>query len=162
MPYVDSKYSDIVGRSVVAASGVAVPGLFVPTLDLAGVGATWTAMIVGIAGRSGHRLSGATVAKLVASAASAVSAYMIGSKILTIAATPLILAFPFAGIPAAVALNSVLNGLFTLRLGAVCARHFGRPDFSERDALRLGFTIGTHLLGWPTSDEIRTVKEFLS
>ena len=42
-------------------------------------------------------------------ALSSVAAYTLGSKILTWAALPLLAAFPLAGIPAVVALNSALN-----------------------------------------------------
>lgn len=162
MTVIDSRYREIVSRGVVAAAGIAIPGIFVPTLDLAGVGTIWTTMIVAIANKSGHEFNGTTVAKLVTSAVSAVSAYVIGSKILTWAATPLILAFPIAGVPAVTALNAALNGLFTLRLGMVCSRHFSRSEFTDQDALLLAAKIGTHLLGWPTHEEIQTVKEFLS
>lgn len=162
MSVIEEKYRGIVGAGVAAASGVAVPGLFVPALDMAGVGATWTTMVAAIAKKSGLSLNTPTTAKIVASSISAVSAYVIGSKILTWAAAPLVVALPVAGIPAVVALNVALNGLFTLRLGVVCSRHFSRAGFSDGDAARLGISIGTHLLGWPTADEIRLVKELLS
>ncbi|MGH8603050.1 MAG: hypothetical protein ACREXR_09860 [Gammaproteobacteria bacterium] len=161
MGLIEEKYYGTVGTAVAAATGIAVPGIFVPTLDMAGVGATWTVMIGSIADKSGQHISPASVAKVVAAAVSAVSAYMLGSKILTWAAAPLILAFPFAGVPAAVAVNAMLNGLFTLKLGITTAKQFSRPDFNSLDILNVAETIAGALVKLPSTEEIKLVKKML-
>ncbi|MEU6445098.1 hypothetical protein, partial [Streptomyces sp. NPDC047046] len=94
MPAIEVKYKEVISNGVIVASGIAVPGLFVPALDMAGVGATWTVMAGAIAHIAELELTPAVTAKLVSAAVSAVSGYVLGSKILTWAATPLILAFP--------------------------------------------------------------------
>ncbi|MFE3696138.1 hypothetical protein ACFXPB_36775 [Streptomyces sp. NPDC059129] len=129
---------------------------------MAGVGATWTVMVGAIADKAGLDLTPAAIAKLVAAGVTAVSGYVLGSKILTWAATPLILAFPVAGVPAAIAVNATLNGLFTLRLGLACASKFSRPDFDTSDVLDLALGIGGFLIKMPTSAELSLVRELLS
>lgn len=162
MGRLEEKYYGTVGTAVAAAAGIAVPGLFVPALDMAGVGATWTVMIGSIADKSGQHVSPTSVAKVAAASVSAVSAYMLGSKILTWAATPLILAFPVAGVPAAVAVNAMLNGLFTLRLGIAAASKFSRPDFNALDILEVAASIASVLVKLlPSTKEIQLVKEML-
>ncbi len=93
---------------------------------------------------------------------SAVASYKIGCKILTLAATPLILACPVAGVPAALALNVGLNGLFTLRLGLACTSLFSRPGCTPQDALDFVKTIKGHMVRLPSMDELRLVRELLT
>ncbi|MEU0991452.1 hypothetical protein [Streptomyces sp. NPDC005953] len=119
-------------------------------------------MVGAIADKAGLDLTPAAIAKLVAAGVTAVSGYVLGSKILTWAATPLILAFPVAGVPAAIAVNATLNGLFTLRLGLACASKFSRPDFDTSDVLDLALGIGGFLIKMPTSAELSLVRELLS
>ncbi|WP_141746898.1 hypothetical protein [Streptomyces agglomeratus] len=162
MSLIDSKYQDAIGAGVIAASGIAIPGLFVPTLDMAGVGATWAVMIGAIAKKAGHDLSLTVTAKLAAAGVSAVSGYVLGSKLLTWAAAPLILAFPVAGVPAAVAVNATLNGLFTLRLGVACANKFSRPNFHAMDAMEFALDISGFLIKMPKKEELVLVKDLLA
>lgn len=129
---------------------------------MAGVGATWTVMIGAIADKAGLELTPAATAKLVAAGVTAVSGYVIGSKILTWVAAPLILAFPVAGIPAAIAVNATLNGLFTLRLGLACATKFSRPDFDTSDVIDLAVSIGGFLVKVPNAEELALVRELLA
>lgn len=162
MTFVDKRYEDIIFGSVAVAAGVGVGGIFVPTLDMAGIGVTWTAMVLAIADESDLELDGVAVAKLVTSAVGGVSAYVFGSKVLTWLATPLILAYPIAGIPAAIAVNATLNALFTLRLGAACASKFSRPDFKATDLLDVVADIVGLLLKMPKREEIKYVKAILA
>jgi hypothetical protein len=81
-----------------------------------------------------------------------------GSKILTWVAMPILIAFPVAGIPAAVALNSVLNAFFTYRLGKQCIVRFSDPAFTSRDLIE----IGRHLAALPDFAEITDIKRILS
>lgn len=162
MALVEEKYYDAIGVAVAAAAGLGVPGLFVPGLDMAGVGAIWTTMVLSIAKTSGHELNAAAGAKIVTAAVGAVAGYVLGSKILTWAAAPLIIAFPVAGVPAAVALNAGLNGLFTLKLGIATARQFSRSDFNAMDVMELAASIAAQLTPLPSWDEIQTVREMFS
>lgn len=62
------------------AAWVGIPGIFVPVLDMGGVGVTWTVMTGRIAAKSCKELSPELIARFAAAAVSAVSAYMISSK----------------------------------------------------------------------------------
>lgn len=162
MTSIDEKYYGTVATAVGAAAGIGVAGLFAPALDTAGVGATWTGMVIAIAAKSGHELNAAAAAKVVAATLGAVSGYALGSKILTWAAMPLILTFPVAGVPAVVAVNAALNGLFTLKLGVATINQFTRPDFNAVDRAQLAVAIVGQFHPIPSMDEIRLAKEMIA
>lgn len=147
----------IIKAATLAAAGVGIPGLFHPGLDEGGMALIWGSMVTKLATNCNAEISPVTVAKYVSAALSGVAAYTLGSKGLTWAASPLILAFPVAGIPAAVALNSGLNALFTLRLGRQTHRNFQSPNFAPGELLG----IAHHLVGIPHLSEIRDVKQLL-
>ncbi|MFC7531524.1 hypothetical protein [Actinoplanes sp. GCM10030250] len=153
----DPGATSAIRKATLAAAGLGVPGLFHPGIDETGMAAIWTSMVTVVARRSGATVSPATITKLVTSALASVAAYTLGSKILTWLALPLIAAFPVAGVPAVVALNSTLNALFTYRLGRDCAQRFSRPGFTARDAL----DVGRHLVGLPTVTELADLRDVL-
>jgi len=144
--------------AVRAAAGLGIPGIFHPGLDEAGMGAIWLTMVTTIAKREGAEISAATAAKLVASAVASVSAYSMGSKVLTWALLLIAHALPFVVIPAGVALNVALNALFTYKLGKSCIRRFSDPKFNPRDAI----AIGAHMVMTPTLSEIGDLKRILT
>ncbi len=159
---IDERFRAPIAAGVVAACSVGAPGFILPPLDVGGVAVTWTTMLTALAVRSGYSFSADVIAKLVVAAVSAVASYKIGCKILTLAATPLILACPVAGVPAALALNVGLNGLFTLRLGLACTSLFSRPGCTPQDALDFVKTIKGHMVRLPSMDELRLVRELLT
>ena len=119
-----------VRSATLAAAGLGLPGLFYPGIDEAGMATIWVTMVTAIAKHCDARVSPATVGKMVTAAVSSVAAYTLGSKILTWAAMPILIAFPVAGIPAAAGVNSALNALFTYRLGKECIIRFSEPAFT--------------------------------
>ncbi|SDH01787.1 protein of unknown function [Sinosporangium album] len=157
----DPRYHDIVKRCMITAAGIGGAGVFLPVLDMAGIAAIWTGMVVSIANASGNPMSKATVGKVVSAAVSAVSGYYVGSKILTFLAAPLLIAFPVAGVPAVLAVNVMLNGLFTYRLGKTCAADFSRPDFTAEDLGRLVGRIARLLVKVPLPSEVAEVRRLL-
>ena len=161
MALIEEKYYRPVGTAVATAAGLGVPGVFVPPLDMAGVGATWTAMVVAIARKSGHEMDAAAAGKVVAAGVGALAGYKLGSKILTWTAAPLVVTFPIAGVPAVVVANATLNGLFTLKLGVATCNQFSRPGFRTMDVLNLARAIAMELVPMPTMAEIRLVKEMM-
>lgn len=161
MALIEEKYYRTVGTAVAAAAGLGVPGLFVPPLDMAGVGATWTGMVAAIAKKSGHEMNAAVAGKVVAAGVGALAGYKLGSKILTWAAAPLVLTFPVAGVPALVATNASLNGLFTLKLGVATCNQFSRPGFGAMDVANLARAVAVELVPMPTLEELRLVKEMI-
>jgi len=119
-------------------------------------------MILSIAKTSGREINAASAGKIAGAAIGAVSGYVLGSKILTYAAVVILIPyFPVAGIPAVVALNALLNGLFTLKLGIATARQFSRPDFNTTDIIDLAASIAGQLTPIPSSGELQVVHEMI-
>ncbi|MEV7803258.1 hypothetical protein AB0O28_09970 [Microbispora sp. NPDC088329] len=157
----DHRYQGIVKTAMISAAGVGTVGTFLPVVDLAGITTTWTTMVVAIARASGHPASTATVGKVVAAAVAGVSGYYAGSKMLSAVALPLIVAFPVVGVPSVVAVNVMLNGLFTYRLGKSCAADFSRPGFTADDLADLAARITQLLVKIPMPRELAEVKQLL-
>lgn len=155
------KYKDTVSTAMLSAAALGLPGVFVPALDLGGMAAIWTAMIGSIASKSGHEVSANMIAKLVAAAGAGVSAYLVGSRILTWVAIPLILTFPIAGIPAVAGINGFLNGLFTYRLGLTVSQQMSKPGFTKDDFLALTVAVVPSLIHMPSVSEIEEVRSML-
>lgn len=158
MPMTVPAPDKMIKTAVVAAAGLGVPGLFLPGLDEGGMTLIWGTMVTTLAHSFGAELSPVIVAKYVAAGLSGVAAYTLGSKVLTWAAAPLLVAVPFAGVPAAVALNSGLNGLFTLRLGRRTHQSFQSPQFTSADLMG----IARHLIGIPLPSEISDLYRMLA
>jgi hypothetical protein len=72
-------------------------------------------MIGAMAKKSGRDIDFDLISKVTGSAVSGVAGYYFASKLLTVAALPLLAAFPLAGIPAVVGMNGALNAIFTHR-----------------------------------------------
>ncbi len=159
---VHQRDKNIVKTAMVAATGLGIPGIFNPGLDTVGMAGIWTTMVGAIAAKSGHSVSPNMIAKLVGASVAAVSSYLLGSKILTWVATPLILACPIAGVPAAASVNGFLNGLFTYRLGLTVSNQMAKPNLSQDDLLNLCMAIVPHLIYLPNIDEIREVQNLLT
>jgi uncharacterized protein (DUF697 family) len=149
---------DAIRTAVRAAAGLGVPGLFQPGLDEAGMMTIWTAMVITIAKRQGAELSPATATKLVASAVAGISAYKLGSKILTWTIMLIGSAVPFVTVPAGMAFNVALNALFTYKLGRECTQRFADPTFTKADVL----SIGRQLVLMPTLSEIGEIRRLLA
>jgi uncharacterized protein (DUF697 family) len=149
--------ADAIRTAVRAAAAVGVPGYFHPGLDESGMTTIWVAMVTTIAKREGAELNQATAGKLVTSAVAGVSAYTLGSKILTWAVPLVLPAVAFAAVPAAVALNAALNAVFTYKLGRECERRFADPTFTKADVL----SIGRHLGLVPSLFEIADIKRMI-
>jgi uncharacterized protein (DUF697 family) len=121
--------------------------------------AIWLTMVTTIARRSGATLSPAAAGKFVTSALSGVMGYQLGSRILTWAVmSPLVIAFPVGGIPAAAAINAGLNALFTYRLGKECVRRFATANFTAADTRALGRA----LVGLPSVQEINDLRRLVT
>jgi hypothetical protein len=158
---IETKYRGIIKTAALAAAGVGGPGVFFPVLDTTAVAGIWTTMVLQIGEASGRGVTAATAAKVAGAAVAACSAYMLGTKVLTFAAMPLVAAFPLAGVPMVTGLNVILNGLFTFRLGRACAHNFERPDFSLDELLETSVNITAMMISVPSGGELRAVKELL-
>ncbi|MEM7370674.1 MAG: DUF697 domain-containing protein [Bacteroidota bacterium] len=147
---VPKKYRQIVRTGTVAAGGIGVPGAFSFGADIAAMSTTWIAMILSIADKSGHRMNNVYASKLCASVLSGVGAYVGGSKI----AMKLLHLIPAAGTLAAIGVNSLLNALFTYKMGHALSRLFDKGDFDEGDIADMAATLLTLVACFPTAGEI--------
>ena len=109
------------------AAGVGASIVVLPVLDLVGMGTIWYSLIRQLAKESGHKVGRLYVAKLVFSVTSAGALYLTGSSILSS-----IVAASGVGLAVIVPLNSVLNYLYTYRLGRMVADQFETPDFNPK------------------------------
>lgn len=159
---IEEKYKDSVKKAMKITGAVGLPGIFIPGLDSTTVGVAWANMIRELAKESGHEIDKGVIAKLVGAALAAVAAYQTGSKILTWIASPLLLAFPVAGIPIAAGVNGALNALFTYRLGLSVSKQLSRTDFTAKDFAGLTFSVGRQLVHLPSHSEIAEVRYVLT
>jgi hypothetical protein len=148
--------------AVIAAAGTDGPVVRVPDLDMQGIGVIWSAMTDDIALAAGHQIGTACPAEIAGIAVSAASEYVGGSRVLTWIAVPLAIAFPVAGVPAAIAVRSMLSAIFTVRLADECDRHFAVPIFTAGRLPQLTCQIRGRIARLPHGEEITLVKELLS
>ena len=149
---------DAVRVAVRSAAALGLPGIFQPGLDEAGMSAIWLAMVTTIARRQGVEVSATTATKLVAAAVAGVSAYSMGSKVLTWSLILIMHALPFAVIPGAVAMNVALNALFTYKLGTTCIKRFSTPNLTVSEVI----AIGRQIVMLPSLGEIREIKQMFA
>ena len=155
-------YPGPIRAAVIAAAGTGAPVVRVPDLDMQGVGVIWSVMIDGIAATAGHQICPACVAEITGTAVGAASDYAAGSRVLTWLAVPLAIAFPVTGVPARVAVKSMLGAIFTVRLAEECACHFAAPVFTRSHLLELTGRIRGRLARLPHGGEITLVKDLLA
>lgn len=113
-----------------AAAAAGVPGAFIPALDLAVVGGSWVTMLLSISSTCRRQLDYNTALKFTTGVLAGAAAYLGGSKLLI---TIAFYAFPGLGTVASVGLNSLLNFIYTCRLGRYMALQMEKPDFSTED-----------------------------
>ena len=126
---VKQKYRGIVRTATMSAGAIGVPGAFSFGADVAAMSTIWVSMIIAISEKSGHKVNGAYAAKLASCVLAGVGAYVGGSKI----AMKLLHLIPVAGTLSAIGVNSLLNGLYTYKLGHAISNLFdkGRLDLSD-------------------------------
>lgn len=159
MTMIKKKYEAPIRTGVAAASAIGPAGIIFPGFDMAGIGVVWTTMLGAIANKSDHAVDGAAIAKIAAAGVRAASGYALGSKVLS---WSVMLLVPVGGIPAAMAANAALNGLFTLKLGATTAKQFDRPNFNGLDAVKLAGSIVHAIHPIPTGEELALLKSMLA
>lgn len=146
-----SKYDDIIGTAVKCAAGVGVAGGLLPGVDIAAMSTTWIVMITAIAHRSGHPMSEHMAAKVIAAIGRGVTAYIAGSKIFTY----LLHFIPGIGTLGVLSINSILNAVYTQRLGKQLVTTFERSNFSLDEFAVSSVQMAKLIIGMPSSSELR-------
>jgi hypothetical protein len=147
----DDDYDSIIATAVLAAAG-AGPTIVVPLLDPVTMSTIWTTMTVRICQRAGHAVDRAAAGRLALAVMAGTGAYWTGSKLLG----SLLSKIPFT-IGPTIAANSILNALFTLRLGNALIDLMEKHDFDPKDwAYTIEFLVGT-MRPRPTAAEVKRV-----
>jgi len=147
----ERKYKDIIVGSSQAAAAAAVPGTFVPVLDITAIAGIWANMLIKVAKTSGHDLDFKFASKMATAVAAGFGGYIAGSKLLTYS----IMLIPGIGLFGAMGINSILNYMFTYKLGKIAKGLFEKPGFDPGDATDLAKMVLLPLLSIPTFSEIR-------
>ena len=151
-------YDDIIAAAVVTAAGLGAGTAFAPGADIALCGGAWITMMAAIADRSGHEENKEFWGKVIASVGMGAAGYWAGSKIFT---GILFYVIPGAGSITAAALNALLNGLYTWRLGTSFVGLFDKPGFDLSDAGAVAGYLRGALAPIPTYAEIRHVWDLI-
>ncbi len=154
----NSNYNDIIGAAVITAAGLGAGTAFAPGADIALCGGTWITMMAAIADRSGHQENKAFWGKVLASVGMGAAGYWAGSKIFT---GILFYVIPGAGSITAAALNALLNGLYTWRLGSSFANLFDKSGVDLRDVGAVASYLRGALAPIPTYAEVHHVWDLI-
>lgn len=150
---VKEKYRKIVKVATVTAGGIGVPGAFSFGLDVTALSGTWIIMILAVADKSGHEMDKAFAGKLAAGVLAGVAAYIAGSKL----AMGLLHLIPGAGTLAAIGVNSLLNALYTYKMGHALSNLFDKGGFEMSDVDWVAKNLMAVILTIPTPSEIADV-----
>lgn len=144
------KYQAIIAQHSVMAAGAAGASAIVPIADTVAVSGIWLTMIARIAETSGNHTDAAVIRKFVVSVVQGAGSYIIGSLVLR----GLLMATG-VGIIGAIAMNALLNFLYTARLGIFIAEQFDKPGFEMAHALSMVESATKIIFSIPTIDELK-------
>jgi hypothetical protein len=149
---------DSIRVAALAVGELGVPGLFRSGQGETNLAAIWQTMITAIAKQSRVPLSSETTEEIVAAALSSIAPYTLGSKVIGWTMTSILSALSGTVIPAATAVNTALDIVFTYRLGKECVRRFAEPGFAR--SAKIDF--GRRLVTPPTVGEIGAMGTLLA
>lgn len=149
--YTIKKHEEAIYGCAYTAAALGVPGAFTPGLDTVGVAGTWAAMMCVIANKANRELDRPTSLKLMAAILSAGAGYLGGSKVFTFALNFI----PGLGQLGAIGINSLLNFIYTIRLGKFIAEQMEKPDFDTDDWSNLVPEIAAVVFVAPSFTEIK-------
>jgi uncharacterized protein (DUF697 family) len=145
------KHERVIYTAAITAAAAGVPGAFVPALDIGAISGAWGTMLIMIADKSGRELDYNTAMKLATAILGGAAAYLGGSKVFTMALNLI----PGFGTVTAVGINSLLNFLYTVRLGSFIARQMEKTDFDTNDIAHLVPELTAIVFAVPTFGELR-------
>lgn len=145
------KYQDIIFQHSLSATAIGgTIGAILPGADTVGVSATWIAMILRIADKSGNPTDDAIVQKFIINLLQGAASYIIGTAVLRV-----ILMSTGIGILGAATLNALLNFLYTARLGIFMAELYDNPGFSIEHAMSALDSAVKIIFAIPTAEELK-------
>lgn len=147
-----NKHKEVIYTTAYATAGSGAIGGFIPGFDLGGIIGGWTSMLIIIGSDSGRQLDRDTVVKFLTSVLAGAAGYLGGSKVLTYSLHLL----PGLGTLGAVGVNSLLNFLYTVRLGKYIAEQMEKPEFDLDDCAKLVPEITSVIFAMPSMREMNT------
>jgi uncharacterized protein (DUF697 family) len=152
---VDEDYDRIIKASVAAAAG-AGPLIVIPFADPAALSTIWTNMTVQICRRAGHEIDRSAASRLALGVAAGTGAHWAKMKILlsVLAKVPLT-------IGPGIAMNSLLNALFTFRLGHAMIDLMEKDDFDPSDWQYMVKVLVKAIAKRPNAAEVQRVISLL-
>lgn len=123
------KHEVAIYTAAYAAAAAGIPGAFIPALDVGAISTAWVGMLLAIASNSNRHLDRNTALKFATGLLAGSAAYLGGSKLFTFALNFI----PGIGTVAAVGINSLLNFLYTFRLGRFIALQMEKSEFDTED-----------------------------
>lgn len=131
MAFVSYHIKEVIKKTARNCAIAAVPGAFVPGLDMAVVGSFWLYMMTEIANEHNITFDEEPI-KFIGTVAAGVGAYWTGSRIINRVLMGILLIFaPFAFVIAAPLLNVFLNAFFTWSVGRRMNDIFAANDNSK-------------------------------
>jgi hypothetical protein len=145
------KYQDIIFQHSLSAAAIGgTIGGIVPGLDTVGVSASWFTMILRISDASGNYTDDAIVQKFIVNLLQGAGSYIVGTIVLRA-----LMISTGVGIFGAMAMNSLLNFLYTARLGIFIAEQYDNPGFSIEHSMSAIDSIGKIIFAIPTAEELK-------
>jgi hypothetical protein len=149
---------DSIRLATFAVAELGLPGLFRTGRDETNVAVIWQTMITAIAKQYQVPLPSDTTEEIVTAALSSVAPYVLGSKAIGWTMTGVLSALSGTVIPAATAVNTVLDIVFTYRLGKECVRRFAEPGFARSTEI----DFGRRLVAPPAVAEVGAIGRLLA
>jgi len=149
---------DSIRVAALAVAELGVPGLLRTGHEETTMAATWQKLISTIAEQYQVSLSPESAEKIVAAALSSIAPHTLGSKIVGWAMTGILSALTGTVVPAATTMNTVLDIVFTYRLGKECARRFAELGIAGLTELDFGRRLVAH----PTVAEVGAIGSLLA
>ncbi|MCM0591360.1 MAG: hypothetical protein ACFKPT_25535 [Gloeotrichia echinulata GP01] len=146
------KHEEVIYTTAFSTAAMAIPGTFIPALDIGGIIGGWGTMLCIIAANSNRQLDKDTAMKVVTAIMAGAAGYLGGSKLFTFG---LQFILPGIGTVGAVGFNSLLNFLYTIRLGRFVALQMEKPEFDTGDWASIIPEITSVVFAMPSVMEIR-------
>jgi uncharacterized protein (DUF697 family) len=155
---IPEQYRNTLRNAMQATLILGPAGDLAPVISTSGMIGVWTSMIVGIADKSGHKMSTETAMKLAGSIIASVVAYRLASS----AIRAVVRVLPGLGKPTSVAVSVALNTYFTYRLGRAMIKQFESPSFDMDSVLDLSTELAQMLVKTPSSEEFKDIRNLIA
>lgn len=153
---ISTEVAEEIKAKMILAAGFSPAGVLLPALDTTAIAALWGRMLYNIAKIHNVSMSRETCVKVAASCLIGVSAYLVGSKVLTW----LLNFIPGLQLWPAMAGNALFNAYYTYDVGRAFDKilsHIGYADLMKMGAVKIAKKLSGEFLGKPGVKILREV-----